>query len=68
MDIVNIWYNDYHFSWKLLVFGLHHAWGFLNVMVYWFLRPSEEPTRKGSIDSLASLASNDVSISMITNF
>jgi len=68
LDIVSIGNNDIHFSWKLLVFSLHHAWGFLNVMVYWFLRPSEEPMRKGSIDSLASLASNDVSISMIANF
>jgi len=68
MDIVNIWGHDYHFGWKLMVFGLHHSWGFLNVLVYWFLRPSEEPKRSQSIDSIPSALSNDVSLSLITGF
>ena len=61
------------FQLNLVIYALHHAWGFLNLVVYWFLRPQNR--RKQSFESFAfmnemssSRTGNETSLSVLSNF
>jgi len=69
-DLSGLWGFKRPFQLNLLVYTLHHAWGFLNLVVYWFLRPSENK-RKDSYASFASemsVSGNDTSLTVVSYF